>query len=137
MLFSFFVALNEYNQVLSEDYRVNRLKESLELFEEVTSSQALAKVHFFCFFNKDDLFKAKLSSHPLSEYIDNFDGPDNYQNSLNFIMQLFESRFGGRNKQRPLDHYHPLVTCAMDTANLKEIMERVHGVISKIQFTFT
>jgi len=114
------IALDEYNMSLSEDYRVNRLQEALDLFEEITESKHFTKTHFFVLFNKEDLFRSKIKSQPISQYFEGFD-EDSYDNSIKFIQTQFERLFQG-NKSR----YTSFVTCLLETENVVKTIEKIH-----------
>ncbi|KAL0479316.1 guanine nucleotide-binding protein G(q) subunit alpha [Acrasis kona] len=62
----FVVALSEYNQVLYEDGRTNRLRESLLLFDEIVNSSYFTDTPVFLFLNKQDVFLEKISTWDLS-----------------------------------------------------------------------
>ena len=49
-----------YDQVLREDRQVNRLIESLNLFEDVANSPYFGKAALILFLNKTDLFREKI-----------------------------------------------------------------------------
>jgi hypothetical protein len=56
----FCVSLNEYDLGLEEDGRVNRMHESLQLFQETCSSTFFEEASIILFLNKDDLFRKKI-----------------------------------------------------------------------------
>lgn len=58
----FLVAIQEFDQSLYEDESVNRLQESVTLFESVANSRYFANSSIILFLNKIDLFAAKLKS---------------------------------------------------------------------------
>jgi len=120
----YFISLEEYNMQLSEDYRVNRLQEALDLFEEITTSNYFVNCHFFVFYNKEDLFREKITHFPLTQLFDDFSGKDNYEDSLKYIQKLFESKFGGDET-----HYHPYVTCSLDSKCLEKALEQIKKII--------
>lgn len=126
----YFISLSEYNQTLSEDSRVNRLVETLSLFEEITSSYYFADKDFFIFFNKHDVFQEKILTHPLSELFEDFEGEDTYENSLKYIQMLFQQRFGGIKNPRSLDNYHVFTTCSLNQESLLEITQEIKQIIS-------
>lgn len=82
----FLVAINEYDMVLEEDNKTNRMEESLKLFSKLTGSQWFDEVSFILFLNKTDLFrvclqqnpvltslKEKIKKRPLTEYFEDYD----------------------------------------------------------------
>ena len=60
----FVAALNEYDQVLYEDGRTQRMAESIKLFDEIANSQWFSKTSIILFLNKSDLFREKLFRIP-------------------------------------------------------------------------
>jgi len=122
----YFISLDEYNLQLSEDYRVNRLQEALDLFEEITTSEFFTKSHFFVLFNKNDLFKEKVDKQPLSELFTEFSGKDNYSNSLKFIQSQFKARFGGDEQ-----HYRQFVICSLDTQCIRDTVDELKKLLNE------
>jgi len=62
----FVAALSSYDQPLYEDSAVNRMHESLRLFEEICGLQWFQKASVILFLNKLDLFAEKINVIPLS-----------------------------------------------------------------------
>ena len=56
----FVAAINEYNQVLYEDARMNRMDEAVILFDEICNSRWFKNIGMILFLNKRDLFREKL-----------------------------------------------------------------------------
>lgn len=56
----FCVALNEYDLTLREDDTVNRLEESLKVFDDVVNNKSFSNTSIIVFLNKVDLFSAKI-----------------------------------------------------------------------------
>jgi len=55
----FVSSLSEYDQLLYEDGKVNRMDESLKLFSEIGDSQYFENAPIILFLNKSDIFKKK------------------------------------------------------------------------------
>ncbi|EPB68762.1 g-protein alpha subunit [Ancylostoma ceylanicum] len=53
----FMVASNEYDQVILEDRRTNRVVESRSVFETIVNNRAFTNVSIILFMNKSDLLK--------------------------------------------------------------------------------
>ncbi|KAL9551676.1 hypothetical protein MBANPS3_004151 [Mucor bainieri] len=70
----FMVAISEYDQVLFEDESVNRMTESLTLFQSICNMEIFAKTSMILFMNKTDLFKKKLKTSPLKMYFPKYKG---------------------------------------------------------------
>jgi len=60
--------------ILEEDPNVNRMVESLKLFEELTGSRWLKEISFILFLNKSDLFEEKLKKCTLKDLFEEFEG---------------------------------------------------------------
>ena len=56
----FVVGMSEYDQVLAEDGKTNRMEDSLTLFRDTVNGVHLRKKPFILFFNKNDLFEEKV-----------------------------------------------------------------------------
>ena len=78
----FIISLSDFNQVLYEDDSTNRMKESLTLFEEILNCIFFKKTPFIVFFNKVDLFRQKLQSISLSQYLVSYRGPNEYEEAV-------------------------------------------------------
>ncbi len=97
----FIVALNEYlthskthisrfDMKLFEDETVCRMKESLELFEEIVNSRWFVRTAVILFFSKIDLFMEKIKKVDFSTFFPDFTG--NYLPSLNICREQQRSR---------------------------------------------
>jgi GTPase SAR1 family protein len=58
----FVAALSEFDQVLLEDSRQNRMVEAIEIFHQQLTSQWFANSAMILFLNKEDLFEGKLKT---------------------------------------------------------------------------
>lgn len=122
----FLVAISEYDQVLVEDETINRMQESLTLFDSICNSRWFVKTSMILFLNKIDLFKQKLDKSPMGKYFPDYTGKDSF---LSLIQKTgsgdFESaseyilgRFIALNqsdKKQVYTHF----TCATDTTQIK------------------
>lgn len=107
---------------LVEDERVNRMQESLELFKEIGTSKLFQDTLLIVFYNKLDVFKAKLPSAPLSNYFTEFDDPEgDWEGSLEFIQTKFGSLYRGSNMVN-------FVTCTIDTSNIDTVFRSLTEV---------
>lgn len=70
---------------------MNRLVDSLTLFEEICNSQYFTQTSMILFLNKRDLFQQKLAQYPLEEYFPEIDASRarSYEHASEFIRQLF------------------------------------------------
>lgn len=87
----FVVNLAGYNQVLFEDSTKNRMKESLELFQDVANRPIFKDTPLFLFLNKKDLFEKQIEKGDLNKYFPAYQGGANLQNALDFVQNEFKS----------------------------------------------
>jgi len=122
------MSLSEYDQSLMEDENVNRMGESLTLFEEVINCNWFQKCSIILFMNKCDLLKAKLPISPLSKYFPDFQGGSDYEKAVVFIRKMFlDSNRGKRT-------IHTHVTCALKTDSIRNVFGMVQEIIVKASF---
>lgn len=88
----FVASLAGYNQVMYEDSAMNRMKEDLTLFEEMTKKDIFANIPFFLFLNKKDLFEVMIRDKPISGLFPEYKGGDDVHASIAYIEQEFRSR---------------------------------------------
>jgi len=120
------VALNEYDMKLFEDEHVNRMAESLELFEEISNSKWFTKTAIILFLNKSDLFKEKVQHVPLSVFFRDYTVPaaQMYEHGIEFIQGKFIE--ANRNPNKKIFAH---VTCATDTENVKVVFDAAKEII--------
>mmetsp|Transcript_16192 Transcript_16192/g.28725 ORF Transcript_16192/g.28725 Transcript_16192/m.28725 type:complete len:386 (+) Transcript_16192:185-1342(+) len=145
----FVAAINEYDQVLYEDNKVNRMDEAVILFEEICNSKWFVKTSMILFLNKRDLFREKLPNSPFridsgpdARFTD-FAGPHCvpgepssvigtnefnacYEAAANYCLELFLQRKKTASKQI----YHH-ITCATDTSNVSTVFNACKDIILK------
>ena len=105
----FVVGVSEYDQVMFEDDKTNRLVDSLRLFEEMANHPLFANASLVLFFNKRDLFAEKIRRVDLRQpnpdrraaetqpfLFDDYTGGCNEEAATKYIVNLFLS------KRRPL-----------------------------------
>jgi translation elongation factor EF-1alpha len=70
----FCVAMSEYDLKLYEDETVNRMDESLKLFDEICNSKWFSDVSVILFLNKSDIFGEKIHKVDLSVCFPDYKG---------------------------------------------------------------
>ncbi|KNE63824.1 hypothetical protein AMAG_08894 [Allomyces macrogynus ATCC 38327] len=122
----YMASLSEYDQKLFEDESVNRMKESLQLFESICNSRWFTKTSMILFLNKIDLFKEKILTSPISDVFPEYeDGPE-YEDAVAF----FQDKFEGLNRSESKEVYTHL-TCATDTTQIKFTLAAVRDIVLK------
>ncbi|KAJ3441981.1 guanine nucleotide-binding protein g(o) subunit alpha [Anaeramoeba flamelloides] len=119
----FIASLSEFNQQLFEDERMNRMHESLLLFEEITNSRWFTESSIILFLNKVDIFKEKISKFKLQKCFPKYNGKNNFDDTSNYIKQQFLKKV--ENKKPIYTHF----TCATDTTNIRFVFEAVKDII--------
>jgi len=122
----YFVNLGEFDMTLSEDYRVNRLSEALDLFEEISTSEFFHETDFFMFFNKDDVFREKVVNKKFFQHFPDYKGDKSYDSCLEYVSNLFKKKFGGDDSQ-----FHSLVTNSLEKTSIDSALEKVKALLRK------
>ncbi|KAJ7057269.1 guanine nucleotide binding protein, alpha subunit [Mycena amicta] len=91
----FLAPISAFDQVLSEDRRVNRLGDSLELWSTITAHRLLQNTNIILFLNKIDLLQAKLAAGiSLADYYPAYGRrPNDFDSASKFLKKQFGSIF--------------------------------------------
>lgn len=136
----FLASTSEYDQVLLEDRRTNRLEESRKIFDTIVNNKIFSTISVILFLNKMDLLETKVKHSDISkhfedfseitlvgEYAPGFGGEwGNIEDVKKFILYYFLS--ARRFRQKPLYHHF---TTAVDTNNIKTVFRDVKDTILK------
>ena len=125
----FLAAISEYDQVLAEDGRTNRLKESVTLFNTILNYQWFRNTTVVLFLNKKDLLEEKINSGRIP--VQNF-FPDCPSNEYPVAEEYFKQLFLAQNPNPEVRDIYPHVTCATDRNNIKVVDTAVQVVIMRI-----
>ncbi|KAG7312667.1 hypothetical protein JYU34_000992 [Plutella xylostella] len=151
----FLVACSDFDQRLREDLSQNRLKEALELFEDVWQSRFLLEAGLIVFLNKQDLLENKIKQGKsiatyFPEYNEYKAAGDEYTRTRLFIRSMFAdvtTRKRERKKMstsaekfivlegnKPRECFFHFTT-ATDTDNVAAVFRDVHQIILKQIFS--
>jgi GTPase SAR1 family protein len=128
----FMAALNEYDMVLEEDEKKNRLHESLKIWEKLTKSPHFETAQFILLFNKCDIFEKKIQIKPLNVMFATYDDfahdrtTSTYETSYRFIEDLFKKRFHGKVQ------FETLVTNSTDKEEWGKSWEKISAKIEEV-----
>lgn len=122
-LIIFCVALSEYDQVLLEENSQNRLQESLTLFDSVVNSRWFSRSSVVLFLNKIDVFSNKLPYSPLADHFPDYNGGDNLNKAVKYILWRFTQ------VNRSGLNIYPHVTQATDTSNIELVFAALRETI--------
>ncbi|KAL8212276.1 UNVERIFIED_CONTAM: Guanine nucleotide-binding protein G(t) subunit alpha-1 [Gekko kuhli] len=123
----FIAALSTYDMVLVEDNKVNRMHESLHLFNSICNHRYFATTSIVLFLNKKDIFQEKIKKAHLSICFPDYDGPNTYEDAGAYI----KSQFLELNMRRDVKEIYSHMTCATDTQNVKFVFDAVTDIIIK------
>lgn len=120
----FVLATSEYDQMLFEDERVNRMHESIMLFDTLLNSKWFRNVPFILFLNKIDLFEQKVKRAPIRKYFPDYQGR---MGDAEAGLQYFEKLFLSLNcSNKPI---YVKRTCATDSQTMKFVLSAVTDMI--------
>ena len=123
----FVVSIAEYDQVLEEDKNVNRMQESMQLFEDIANNQYFKRKSFIVFFNKKDLFEQKVREKSIKEFFPNYNGDDHsFTESSEFLVKEYLSKNHNECSERSM---YPHLTTATDTEHVKFVFVTVADII--------
>eukprot|EP00118_Oscarella_pearsei_P024958 m.307204 g.307204 ORF g.307204 m.307204 type:complete len:355 (+) comp42013_c0_seq1:57-1121(+) len=123
----FCVALSAYDLVLAEDEEVNRMHESMKLFDSICNNKWFEMTSIILFLNKKDLFEIKIAKSPLTLCFPEYTGPNTYTEAATYIQFQFENL----NKKKDTKEIYTHFTCATDTENVQFVFDAVTDVIIK------
>uniref|UniRef100_A0A667IM00 G protein subunit alpha 12 n=1 Tax=Lynx canadensis TaxID=61383 RepID=A0A667IM00_LYNCA len=121
----FMVSSSEYDQVLMEDRRTNRLLEAMSIFETIVNNKLFFNVSMILFLNKTDLLVEKVKTVSIKKHFPDFKGdPHRLEDVQRYLVQCFDRK--RRNRTKPLFHHF---TTAIDTENVRFVFHAVKDTI--------
>ena len=126
----FVVAISEYDQKLAETDAVNRMHESVMLFDEICKCPWFVRTPVILFLNKDDIFKQKIVKVDLSVCFPNYKGGCNYETASKFIQDRFQALARAQKKE-----IYPHFTTSTNTDNIKFVFGAVQEIIQNQMLT--
>ncbi|KAL1784589.1 guanine nucleotide-binding protein G(i) subunit alpha-2 [Sigmodon hispidus] len=86
----FKIALYAYDLVLAEDEEMNRMHESMELFDSICNNKWFTDTSIIPFLNKKDLFEEKITQSPLIFCFPEYTRANKYDEAASYIQSKFE-----------------------------------------------
>ncbi|KAF3689954.1 Guanine nucleotide-binding protein G(i) subunit alpha-2 [Channa argus] len=123
----FCVALSAYDLVLAEDEEMNRMHESMKLFDSICNNKWFTETSIILFLNKKDLFEEKITRSPLTICFPEYTGANKFDEAASYIQTKFEDL----NKKKDTKEIYTHFTCATDTKNVQFVFDAVTDVIIK------
>ncbi|XP_051977807.1 guanine nucleotide-binding protein subunit alpha-11-like [Xyrauchen texanus] len=125
----FLASLSEYDQVLEENNKENRMKESLSLFYTTIHSPWFANSSIILFLNKMDILAEKIEKSDLVTYFPNFPGERrNKQDAMKYIHEIYKKKAMNVEKNECKTIYSHF-TCATDTNNIRMVFSDVKDTV--------
>ncbi|XP_052854710.1 guanine nucleotide-binding protein subunit alpha homolog isoform X1 [Drosophila gunungcola] len=124
----FLVSSSEFDQVLAEDRKTNRLEESKNIFDTIVNNNSFKGISIILFLNKTDLLEQKVCNPEtdIRWYYPQFIGnPHSVLDVQNFILQMFMNVRRSNNSSRIYHHF----TTAIDTRNINVVFNSVKDTI--------
>lgn len=121
----FCVALSEYDLKLAEDEEMNRMVESMKLFDSICNSKWFVDTSIILFLNKKDLFAEKIEKSPLTVCFPEYKGSNTFDECASYIQMKFENLNKRKEQKQMYSHF----TCATDTTNIQFVFDAVTDVI--------
>ncbi|XP_078090851.1 guanine nucleotide-binding protein G(t) subunit alpha-2-like [Mustelus asterias] len=123
----FCAALSAYDMVLVEDEEVNRMHESLQLFNSICNNRYFATTSIVLFLNKKDLFEEKVKKVPLRICFPEYNGSNTFEDAGNYI----KAQYLNLNLRQDIKEIYSHMTCATDTQNVTFVFDAVADIIIK------
>eukprot|EP00051_Salpingoeca_urceolata_P005465 m.73446 g.73446 ORF g.73446 m.73446 type:complete len:359 (+) comp14350_c0_seq2:288-1364(+) len=126
---TFIVACSGYNQKCVEDGKMNRMVESLALFDHIVNYEVFVHASMILFLNKVDLLEQKIQTFDLASYFPDFPGPARDAEAAQvFIRDMFIDavRPDESGKTRTV---YPFFTTATNTKNMEHVILSVKDTI--------
>ncbi|CAN0107771.1 guanine nucleotide-binding protein G(t) subunit alpha-2-like [Lampetra fluviatilis] len=120
-------ALSAYDMVLVEDDEVNRMHESLHLFNSICNHRYFNDTSIVLFLNKKDLFEEKVKKVHLNICFPDYEGPNTFDDAGAYI----KNQFLDLNLRKEAKEIYSHLTCATDTQNVKFVFDAVTDIIIK------
>ena len=132
----FVAALSEYDQVLAEAKRQNRMVEALNLFHSVVKNAHFSETSILLFLNKKDIFAEKIMYSHIedSPHFSDYAGPpQDFDHAVLYFIQKFEEYLDEDEFSDSFIH----VTNATDTTNMEFVLDSTRMIImSEVRYYF-
>ncbi|CAH0604921.1 unnamed protein product [Chrysodeixis includens] len=123
----FLVSSSEFDQVLSEDRKTNRLEEALNIFDTIVNNVNFKGISIILFLNKSDLLARKVASKEtdIRWFYPQFAGDPH---SLRDVQLFLLNMFADVRREPKTTLYHHFTT-AIDTHNIEVVFNSVKDTI--------
>jgi len=137
----FMTSISEFDQVLLEDGKTNRLKESRFIFETIVNNRIFENIPMIIFLNKLDLLKEKVARSNIGQYFEEFNDVERIQElckgfkgnwkDLEDVKRFVLFYFLSAKQKTTRSLYHHF-TVAINTNNIRIVFQDVkHSILKK------
>jgi len=120
----FCVAMSEYDLKMREDETVNRMHDSLQLFDDICNNKWFKQTAMILFLNKRDLFEMKIKTIDLNECFPEYTEGLDFDKASLFIKNKFLKA-----NANPKKDIYVHITCATDTDNVRIVFNAVRDIL--------
>jgi guanine nucleotide-binding protein G(i) subunit alpha len=130
-LIVFVASLSDYNKLLYEDHKTNRMEDSLTTFEEIINNSFFKNSTIVLLLNKYDIFKEKIDKFPLQEYFPEYKG-GNEESAYEFIKQMYlDKDCNGHSREIIVNKFVATNNIESIKGDLKDILNKLENIFSK------
>ncbi|KAM3726991.1 Guanine nucleotide-binding protein alpha-6 subunit [Dirofilaria immitis] len=108
----FVVAMSEFDQADPEDEKMNRMKQSQQIFKTIAQSDYFKNSSIILFLNKFDIFQEKIKYSSLKKCWPEYSGDNSVEDCIKYLKNQFKRCIPNR------QNYFSFVTTATDTKNI-------------------
>ncbi|KAK7042966.1 hypothetical protein VNI00_008703 [Paramarasmius palmivorus] len=127
----FLAPISAFDQVLAEAPKVNRLEDSVMLWQNIVSNKLLQQTDIILFLNKCDLFASKLASGiRLKDYVVSFGNrPNDFDNASSYLKKKFA---GIMKEDSPLPRtFYCHLTTVTDTQSTQKVITSIKDMLMR------
>ncbi|SPO42144.1 related to guanine nucleotide-binding protein alpha-4 subunit [Pseudozyma flocculosa] len=134
----FLAPVSAFDQTLLEDPSVNRVADSLLLFEEIAANPLLRDVSLILFLNKIDILERKLlRGVKVADHFPDFDGENELEDVWRYFRKEFRLRVTSSRSVAPQRPIYVHTTIATSTRQIKAILNSVNDTILRENLRIT
>ncbi|CAG8579033.1 9359_t:CDS:2 [Ambispora leptoticha] len=123
----FMAAVSAFDQVLEEDSDVNRMRDSLQLFDTICNHPLFINTSIILFLNKIDILKKKIQKVKVKDYFEEYKGANDFQSVTKFFQRQFLAKNSNTEK-----HIYVHFTHATDTKQMRVIVASVNDIVQRM-----
>jgi len=125
----YIVSLSDFDEVIWEDQSLNRMKESLQCFDQTVNTDYFKDTPIIVVFNKEDILVEKIQKKDtLKENFPDYEGGQQPPLALEFIQNCFLNLFKG--KPENIEHIHCQL---LDFAHVQEGYDLLEKISTKMR----